>query len=144
MTISKIETDFKTLSNLSIEELNQQLHIHEKLYSEFTEFMDRKKEYNEIVCEDIDLSYSVLEQEYWDIRIEVDRRENLKKQSWLDRLIAELQTRYQALNFYPHLYAGEWHVSIQDGNIQYRLYPYHNRADCIAECRILNRRYNAQ
>ena len=143
MTIEKIKTDFETLSNLSIEELNQQLHIHEKLYSEFTEFMDRKKEYNEIVCEDVDLSYSVLEQEYWDIRIEVDRRENLKTQSWLDRLIAELQTRYQTLNFYPHLYADEWHVSIQDGNIQYRLYPYYNRADCIAECRILNRRYNA-
>jgi hypothetical protein len=66
-----------------------------------------------------------------------------EKMNWFDRLIAELQTRYKKLNFYPHLYAGEWHVSIQDGNIQYRLYPYHNRGDCIAECRILNRRYNA-
>jgi hypothetical protein len=75
MTISKIETDPETLSNLSIEELREQLHVHEKLYTEFQEFIDRKKAWNENIDADVELSYRVLEHEYWDIKAELERRQ---------------------------------------------------------------------
>lgn len=62
--------------------------------------------------------------------------------SKFENLIADLQSRYLVLNFFPHLYNSQWHVSINDGALQIWLYSYSLRRDCIDECRILNRRYN--
>ena len=60
----------------------------------------------------------------------------------LSFLISKLKHKYDALNFYPSYYDSKWHVSIRDGAIGYRLYPYHKRQDCIDECREMNKRYN--
>jgi len=66
-----------------------------------------------------------------------------KKGSWLDSIINHLQDKYKTLNFYPSHYDSQWHVSIRDGALEYRLYPYHKRQDCIDECRRMNKIHNA-
>ena len=66
-----------------------------------------------------------------------------KKGVWLDSIIDHLKDKYETLNFYPSNYDSQWHVSIRDGAIEYRLYPYHDRQDCIDECRVMNKRHNA-
>ena len=61
----------------------------------------------------------------------------------LDSIINPLKDKYETLNFYPSNYDSKWHVSIRDGAIEYRLYFYYKRQDCIDECRVMNKRYNA-
>jgi len=67
---------------------------------------------------------------------------NSPYQTKIDSIIYPLKSKYDALNFYPSYYDSEWHVSIRDGAIEYRLYPYHKRQDCLDECRVLNKRHN--
>ena len=62
--------------------------------------------------------------------------------NWLDSIINDLKDKYETLNFYPLYYDSKWHVSIRDGAIEYRLYPYYDREDCIEECRLMNKRHN--
>jgi hypothetical protein len=66
-----------------------------------------------------------------------------KNDTWLDSIINHLKDKYETLNFYPSNYDSQWHVSIRDCGIVYRLYPYHKRQDCIDECREMNKRHNA-
>ena len=66
-----------------------------------------------------------------------------KEKNWLEILIDQHLEQFGKVNFYPMKYNSQWHVTIREGNIQYRVYPYHRRQDCIQECRNLNRRYNA-
>lgn len=79
MTISKIETDPETLSNLTLKELIEQFYIHYNLYFEFQEYMDRKEAWHENIDADVELSYRVLEHEYWDIKDELERRQGGEK-----------------------------------------------------------------
>lgn len=73
----------------------------------------------------------------------LDRAKNILLDTKLEIIIYALKKQYDVLNFYPTLYDSQWHVSIRDGAIEYRLYPYHKRQDCIDECREMNKRYNA-
>ena len=70
---------------------------------------------------------------------EQDKLENTP----FDITINHLKEKYETLNFYPTHYDSKWHVSIRDGAIEYRLYPYYKRQDCIDECRVMNKRHNA-
>ena len=60
----------------------------------------------------------------------------------VDNIILQLQHEYLVLRFYPTYYDKSWHVSIRDGAIEYRLYDYKLRLECVKECRRLNRKYN--
>ena len=68
------ETDPETLSKLTNQEVKEQLHIHEKLYSEFRDWVDTKQKHNEDLDEDVEYAFLVLENEYWDIKAEYKRR----------------------------------------------------------------------
>ena len=68
------ETDPKTLSKLTNEEVQEQLQIHEKLYGEFENWIYTKQNHNENIDKDIMLLFLNRKHNYWDLKAEYERR----------------------------------------------------------------------